>query len=357
MEHIAIDLGRRYSQVCIRIETGEITHEEKLATSVLSAWLSERSPARVILETCTEAFVIAERAKADRHDVRVVPATLVRQLGVGQRGLKNDTRDARALSEASCRLELPSVHIPSASSRALKELCTSRELLVKMRTSAVCRVRSALRGAGIAPVRATPNSLPGKLRTKLTGEHAELLSRIEPVLRALESLSVEVKVYDKELRELAKRDSLCRRLMSVPGVGPVTSIRFVAAIDDVTRFPSGALVASYLGLTPGENTTGFKTRRTGITKAGPSRVRWTLVQAAWTLYRYRPNDPIVRWARRIEERRGKRKAVVALARKLSTVMYAIWRDGTSYEPKRVSPWVTQEGERMRAQLHDLLTTS
>jgi transposase len=147
-------------------------------------------------------MAVADAAKACGHDVRVVPATLVRSLGVGARGIKTDERDARALCIASCRVELRSVHVPSP--------------------------------------------------------------------RA----------------------------------------------------------------TPGENSSSMTVRRTGITKAGCSSLRWVLVEAAWCLCRLRPEDPAVLWCKEIAKRRGKTVAIVALARKLIGILFAIWRDGTTYEAHR-----------------------
>src|SRR2546425_7907603 len=101
MEHIGIDLGSKDSQVCVRNTAGEIIEEFRYRTDQLGMFLRNRPPARVIVETCTEAFRVAAAAQRAGHDVRVVAATLVRSLGVGQHGLKNDVRDARTLSEAS----------------------------------------------------------------------------------------------------------------------------------------------------------------------------------------------------------------------------------------------------------------
>jgi transposase len=125
-----------------------------------------------------------------------------------------------------------------------------------------------------------------------------------------------------------------QRSMTVPGVGPVTAARFVAAVDDVRRFPTAATVASYLGLIPGENTTGFRTKRTRLTRAGAPQVRWALGQAAWSLYRHRPSDPMVQWAKQIAARRGAQVAITALARKLAHVLYALWKHETTYDPAR-----------------------
>lgn len=122
--------------------------------------------------------------------------------------------------------------------------------------------------------------------------------------------------------------------MTTSGVGPVTALRMVSTLDTVTRFGSAAHVAAYLGLTPGEKQSGSKHHRTGLTRAGAPHTRAALIQAAWTLRRVRSGDPIVRWAAQIELRRGKHIAIVALARKLSGILYALWRDGQTYNPAK-----------------------
>jgi transposase len=333
MNHIGIDLGSRESQVCVRSETGDVAQEMRCSTSDLDAFLRNRPPARVVLETCTEAFRIATIAKRHGHDVRIVAATLVRSLGVGHRRLKNDVRDARTLSEASCRIDLPSVHIPSVSSQEVKAICVSREALIKARTQLVSRVRSYVRSR-IGPLRATPDSLPKKVRRTLINDPEGLPAHLDRLLIALETISAQIASADAELAELAENDERMRRLMTVPGVGPVTAARFVAALDDINRFPNAATVASYLGLIPGEDTTGFRVKRTRLTRAGAPQVRWALGQAAWSLYLRRPKDPMVQWAKQVAARRGIQIAITALARKLAHVLYAMWKHGTDYDSTR-----------------------
>ncbi len=126
MDHVAIDLGGRESQICIRQDNNEVRLEKRLATIKLKGFFKTLPPSRVIVETCAEAFAVAGDAKEAGHDVRVVPATLVRALGVGLRGIKTDVRDARCLSEASVRIELGSVHVPSMLAREMKAVCTAR---------------------------------------------------------------------------------------------------------------------------------------------------------------------------------------------------------------------------------------
>lgn len=336
MEHIGIDLGSKESQVCVRSADGEIIGEWRWRTDGLIAFLQSRQPARVILETCTEAFRIAAQAQRAGHDVRVVAATLVRSLGVGHRGLKNDVRDARVLSEASCRMDLPSVHIPTAISQEVKAICVSREALIKTRTQLIGRVRGYVRARLGGVLRATPESLPKRVRQALLDDAEGLPAHLERVLVALETVSQQIAAADAELRMLAEADERMVRLMTVPGVGPVTAARFVAAIDDIGRFPNAASVASYLGLVPGENTTGFRTKRTRLTRAGAPQVRWALGQAAWSLYIRRKTDPMVLWAKQIAARRGAQVAIMALARKLAHVLYALWKHEVFYEPSRAA---------------------
>jgi transposase len=269
----------------------------------------------------------------------VVPASLVRALGVGARGVKSDVRDARQLSEASCRMaRLPAVHVPAPRSQTRKAECALREALVSTRTKLVNAVRGWLRSQAGGPLpRCTPATLPRRVRAHLARRGQPVPAALERLLLVLETLTAQVRAADTAVAAVARADDVCRRLMTVPGVGPVTAVRFVAALDDVRRFPHASAVQAYLGLVPGEDSSAERRRLTAITKAGPSRVRWTLVQAAWCARRLRPHDPAMAWARRIEARRGRPIAAVALARKLAGILYALWRDGTVYDPGYARP--------------------
>jgi len=332
MDHLAIDLGGRESQICVRRADGAVLEERRCRTAALAAYLASRPHSRVIVETCSEAFRIADAALAAGHEVRVVPATLVRTLGVGARGIKTDRRDAQVLSEVSCQIDLPSVHIPCAETRARKTLCGMREGLVQARTQLINTVRGWLRAEGRLPRSGDTATFPARVRAQASPCPAY----VERQLRAIDALTTEIAAADRELAALTRRDPLLQRCLTVPGVGPVTAVRFVAALDDRARFPGAHAVESYLGLTPGEDSSAGRRRRTSITKAGPAAVRWCLVQAAWAARRTRRKDPIHRWVDALVQRRGVRIAILALARKLAGILYAIWRDGTVYEPRRAS---------------------
>jgi transposase len=334
MEHLAIDLGGRESQICVRSASQEIIEEVRFPTQALQRYLKRRPKSRVIVETCAESFHVAEQALELGHEVRVVPATLVRSLGVGARGIKTDQRDARVLSEVSCRVDLPSVHLPSKESRELKAVNGLREILVGCRTKLINSVRGWMRGRAIRIRRGSTKTFPARARAYFDTANEAMPTYVERQLLAIDAVNEQLKAADLDIKELAEGNKLCVRLMTVPGVGPVTSLRFVAAIDEVGRFPNAHAVESYIGLTPGEHSSSDRKHRTSITKAGAPKLRWALVQAAWAARRCRTKgvDPMVHWSLQVEARRGKRIAVVALARKIAGVLYALWRDGSTYKP-------------------------
>jgi transposase len=330
MEHCAIDLGGKKSQVCVRSAEGQVLLEQRCDTLALPELLRGLAPCRVILETAAEAFRVADAARDAGHEVRVVPATLVRTLGVGSRRTKTDKRDAQVLSEVSSRIDLPSVHIPSAASREIKTICGIHDALTGSRTKLINNVRGWLRGQGLRVRSGATRTFAARVR-----EAEKLPEYIVRQLELIERLGSDIAASENRIAAIAESSQLCRRLMTVPGVGPSAAVRFVAAIDEVERFASAHKLEAYLGLAPGESSSSERQQRLSITKAGPATVRWTLIQCAWIL-RIRCHRPGARalqlWAAQIEKRRGKCIATVALARRLAGILYALWRDGTEFDP-------------------------
>ena len=316
----------------MRDAVGTILIERRVETASLRKYLRSRPSCRVIVETCTEAFSVADAALEVGHEVRVVPAQLVRSLGVGARGVKSDRSDARVLSQVSCRIDLPSVYIPSREGRSRKTMCGMRDGLVECRTKLICSVRAWMRADARHPRPGQPKTLPARVREAVS----ERPPFVENLLETIEHLAEQIATADKELATKAEAESICRRLMTVPGVGPVTAMRFLATLDQVERFGDAHQLESYLGLVPGEHSSGDRKRSTSITKAGSPKMRWTLIQACWVARRVAKRDPMIQWAMEVEKRRGKKIAIVALARKMAGVMFAIWRDGSVYDPQGAS---------------------
>lgn len=338
MDHIGIDLGARHSHLVVISDGGEVVARRKLKTVELPAWLARQEPSRVIMEACTQSPAVAGAANAAGHQTIVIPGVVVRALGVGARGIKTDWRDAEALARASLRNEdLPSVHLRSEVSRSRRELLSARATLVEARKSIALSIKSWLRGR-LSTVKGRGNTpvFAEAVRRMALEHEAGLPEAIEALLVTFEHLCTQVEELSQALEAIADEDPVCRELMKIPGVGPQVSLSFTTQIDDPERFANADRLTSYLALVPGEATTGGKVKRTSTIKAGPSHLKALLVQAAWSMWRSRPNEPMVAWARAIAERRGRRIAIVALARKLAAVMWSLWRHGRSYEPARAA---------------------
>jgi transposase len=183
-----------------------------------------------------------------------------------------------------------------------------------------------------------PKSATGGFLEKVASSaiDEELRVLIDPLVRTLEVLDAEIVKVEARLAQLAEQDPTIALCATAPGVGLIVAATYVSVIDDAKRFRNAQAVAAYLGLVPGEATTGGPTKRRlgGITKQGNTYARALLVQSAWSILRLRSStDPLKRWGDHIAKTRGKKIAVVALARKLSGVLWAMLRDGTLYDAR------------------------
>jgi transposase len=210
-----------------------------------------------------------------------------------------------------------------------------REALARTRTRYIALAKSlvrrdGLRVAGSESERVVERIAALELSPTLAGELAPLFAVLAP-------LNAEVAAADRRIAELTATDPVVALLTTAPGVGPITASALVATIDDITRVRSAHEFEAYLGVVPGERSSGERRRVGRITKAGNARVRWLLVEAGWRLLRSRSDETATlrAWASGIAARRGKRVVVVALARRLAGIRYAMWRDGVPYDGRKV----------------------
>jgi transposase len=335
MEHIGIDLGSKKSHIAVKNTQSEKGFQTEVPTAELGTWLKMRAPGRVVMESCTQSIAVSRMALTAGHETIVIPGHAVRALGVGRRGIKTDTRDAEVLANASVRNpDLPTVHLRSITQQEMLERMSARSLLVENRTKIINHLKGYLRSRLIT-VRATSTakSFPDAIREVLLQSPEGIPSYLEAMLRQIESLNEEITALSKEAETMAKQSPLATRLMGICGVGPMVSLGLMAYVDDISRFGSAEALTSYLGLVPGECTTGGRIKRTGTIRT-QNPIKPLLIQAAWCLWRTRPNEPMVEWARKIGDKRGIRIAIVALARKLASVMYGMWKHGTQYDPQK-----------------------
>jgi transposase len=207
-----------------------------------------------------------------------------------------------------------------------------RRALIEARAQYTTTVRGLLRAHGHRPGGCHPMSFVRLVREMSLDAATRAL--VEPLLAVLEVLNTQIVACDAKLEVLAAREPAIAKLKTAPGVGTVVAAAFVSVIDDPYRFDRAHAMESYLGLVPSEHTSG-KRRLGAISKQGNSYLRALFVQSAWGILRMKEPDPMREWGRAVMDRRGARVAIIAVARRLAGVLWAMWRDDTVYEPARL----------------------
>ena len=331
MDYVGIDVHKQESEICVLTEAGEV-QGQRIPTrrAALGRVFGACPPARILVEASTESEWVAQCLEGLGHEVIVADPGYA-PMYPRQRRIKTDRRDAEALAVACRQGTYRPVHRVSPARRALREQLRVRETLVATRTRAISVIRALARGAGCRIGSGTAEHFLARLEAAALP--AGLAAQLAPLRELLTHLAPAIAAADTAVAAVGQAEPVVAQLQSAPGVGPVTSVAFVARLDDVTRFRSAHAAEAYLGLVPGEWSSAGRVRRGHLTKAGDPRTRALLVQAAWSVVRSRRREavPLQQWAAGIARRRGKRIAVVALARRLAGILFAMWRDGTRYD--------------------------
>ena len=336
MEYGAIDLHMKESEIRIIDEKGAVLFARRIATTRprLTDVFGSRPPLRILLESGTGSEWVAQHLEALGHEVVVADPNYAPMYGQRQRRIKTDRRDVAALAEANRRDLFRRAHRVSAPQRDVRRRLRVRDQLVHMRRQAINLLRAQLRSEGVR----VPTGAAETFVARFTASAASAAVRdaMAPLLEVLAAIAPLIAQAEQWTRRAAAADPVARRLMTAPGVGPVVALAFQATIDAVGRFATPGAVTAYLGLVPREHSSGERQRKGAITKAGPSRMRVLLIQSAWHLWRSPTGSATLHaWGRRLGERRGRPLAVVALARRLARILWAMWRDGRDFEPARV----------------------
>jgi transposase len=333
-----MDLGKKESQIAIITEAGELV-EKRLRTERerLREFFVARPGSRILIEASTISEWVARLLEELGHEVVVADPNYAPMYAQRSRRVKTDRRDALALAEA-CKLgAYRPAHRTTEGQRQVRATLTVRDSLVRTRARLVTLAQAILSREGLR----VPTGSSGCFceRVERLGLPPQQAAEIAPLLAMGVPLNEQIGRLDETVSEIGRRDERVKRLMTMPEIGPVTAVAFVATLDEVGRFQGAHQVEAYLGLVPREWSSSEVQKRGHITKAGNSRLRWLLVEAAWRVatHRKRPETQALReWMERIARRRGQRVAVVALARKLSGILYAMWRDGSAYDPAKLN---------------------
>jgi transposase len=298
------------------------------------------------VEACSSAHHWARELIALGHRVKLIPPAYVKPY---VRRNKNDAADAAAICEAVQRPNMRFVPVRSVENQAELMRHRARELLAGQRTRALNALRGHLAEIGVVAPQGAQHAY-GLKRLLADGFNADgeivvpdcVRAALEPLVRQIDALDEAIGAIDKELTAQVKTDETARRLMTIPGVGPVTASAIVATVQDTSAFASGREFSAFLGLTPRQSSTGGKERLGRITKMGDRYLRKLLVVGACATLRHRKghNDALRLWADRMLERKQVRfkfkLTAVALANKVARIVFALLTRGGQYDERPVA---------------------
>lgn len=338
---IGLDVGDRWSQVCAVDADGAVVQEGRIPTTraALRARFPGTTACRVVVEAGTHAGWISRELAAQGHEVLVANSRKLRWLYHNEH--KTDRVDATYLARVG-RWDptlLAPIRVRSAGADGALRLVRARASLVRARTRLINHVRGAVKSVGCQLPPCDATSFARRVAAHLP---AELHAALEPLLAQIAGLTQTIAGYDRLVEHLAAQVyPHTARLRQVAGVGALTALAFVLTVDDPRRFGDGRAVGAYFGLCPRRADSGAHRPQLGITKCGDGLVRQLLVQAAhYILGPFGPDCRLRRWGLELARRGGKnakKRAIIAVARKLAALLYSLWVHDTRYTPLPAAP--------------------
>lgn len=337
---IGLDLGDRISRTCEVDASGTVVKRAGVATSRdgIGSYFEGLPPCRVVLEAGTHSPWVSQQLAEMGHEVIVSNSGEV--YGKRRRRKRNDEMDAEFLARQG-RVDVALLHPirhrgPEA--QADLALIRARDQLVGARTKLINHVRGSVKSMGFRLKGSSSDSFARQVRPQIPAVLAETL---EPLLEAIEELTAKIRRCDRQVERVVKeRSPEAAHLQQIPGVGPLTALAFVLLVDDPRRFERSRDVGAYFGLVPRLDESSDSTPQLRITKAGDELGRRLLVSAAhYILGPFGPDCDLRFHGERLAERGGKnakKRAAVAVARKLAVVMHRLWITGAAYDPNHLA---------------------
>lgn len=329
---IGLDIAKNVFQVYGANEAGEQLFNRKIARSAILDYFRKVPPCVVAMESCATAHHWGRSIAALGHEVRLIHPTYVKPFVNRD---KTDANDAEAIHAASSRKSMRFVPVKSAGHQASTMLFKTRALLVRQRVQAVNALRAHLAEFGIVsrPGAANVPTLVAAVRNRtntILPPQARAALRI--IAKQIDRLSQDIAGLEKALKAHAKADDEMRRLMTIPGVGPMTATAVKAFVPDASIFKSARHFGSWTGLTPRTLSSGERTWTGGITKRGNCELRSLIVAGAMSVVRNTKEDARI-WVASLKRRRPFKVAAVALANKIARTIWALLVNGGIYNPE------------------------
>ncbi|MER9865552.1 IS110 family transposase [Mesorhizobium sp. M0185] len=328
-----LDVSLEETAICVVDESGRIMKEARAASEPQALAEALRKVdlvlERVGLEACSLTAWLHDGLRAEG-----LPAICIetRAANAAMKTMPNktDRNDARALAQIMRTGWYRQVHVKSRQCRLWRSLLVARRTVLNEMRTIENVVRAMLREAGVKLGLPSRSVFAGRVR-ELVGADAEVMAMVEPLLAILGAMLKEFARLTRQVLDIVRKEEVCRRLMSAPGVGPITSLTFRATIDRPERFGSSQAVGAHLGLTPARYQSGETDIQGRISRCGDELARTALYEAAHSLLvRSKKWSSLRAWGMNVAKRRGMARARVAVARKLAVILHRIWADATEF---------------------------
>ena len=340
---VAVDLAKHVFQLAVANDQWRVIEQARLTRTQFERWFDNRSVKLVIMEACGSAHHWARRFSACGITVKLLPAQYVRAF---VRRNKTDAADACALLEAARAGDIKPVAIKSVEQQALQALHRAREAWKTTRTRRINALRGFCREFGLVVPEGASTGI-AQIARLLADEHSALPSMLRPTMRLMleeiHLLEARIGQLEQQLGAFAQQNPACQVLLTVPGIGLITSTAMLAAVGQPQSFDSGRHYASFLGLTPREFSSGNHRYLGRISKRGDRYIRMLLTHGARAVLRAatvaqragRPLDRLKLWGLQVQARTNHNKAACALANKIARIAWAVWTKQENYQPRNV----------------------
>lgn len=328
---VGLDLAKHVFYIHAVDDEGEPVIAKAIRRRDLLSFFASLPKCLVGMEACSSSHHWARELRALGHDVRLMPPAYVKPYVKRQ---KNDAADAAAICEAVTRPSMRFVALRSIENQAMLMHHKVRETLVRQRTQILNSLRGHLAEIGVIAAQGPRNAraLAGLLREGDPAIPSAVASALQPLVIQLDHLEEEIVRCDAEITRLAKADPVATKLLSIPGIGPVTASAIANSVSDPSTFAGPRQFAAFLGLTPRQNSSGGKARLGRISKMGNAYLRKLLVVGAHAVLYHckRHSDPLRSWAAKLLETKPFKLVAVALANKLARIAFAVMNAGSTY---------------------------
>lgn len=333
---VGIDLGKTVFHLVAMNEHGKVVVRKRFSRTQLLTYTANLPSCLVGMEACCGAHFLGSALEQQGHQVRLIPAQFVKPF---VKSNKNDFIDAEAIAEAVQRANMRFVPIKTQDQLDLQALHRVRDRLMQRRTSLINQLRAFLLERGItvrAGVAQLKCRIPELLQIVEQAFSARMAAVIQQLVEEWRFIEGQLGRLNLEIKQIAEADSTCRRLLTVPGIGPLAATAMVAAVGNGAAFAKGREFAAWLGLVPKQFSTGGKPKLLGISKRGNNYLRWLLIHGARSVIARVQRDRLRfgEWLTQLQLRTHRNIVGVALAAKLARIAWAVL---TSGEPYRIRP--------------------